>query len=106
MVFIKLVGVCVPVPHIFKGTVQWELRGIKTGINRSKSTKATKNVYAPLVMVSLGARKRTLADKRVHHNGSIDTNFNPPPPPVAIGGLFVCVSAKLLSPPPSIAQER
>jgi hypothetical protein len=78
MVFIKLVGVCVPFPHIFKGTVQWELRGIKTGINRSKSTKATKNVHAPLVMVSLGARKkRTFAGKRVHHKGSIDTNFNP-----------------------------
>jgi hypothetical protein len=63
MVFIKFVSVCVcmcvcvPVPHIFKGTVQWELRGIKTGINRSKSTKATENVYAPLVMVSLGAGK-------------------------------------------------
>jgi hypothetical protein len=34
--------------------------------------------YTVLVMVSNGARKRTLAGKRVPQNGSIDTNFDPP----------------------------
>jgi hypothetical protein len=43
----------------------------------SKSTIATENVYAPLVMVSFRARYRTLVGKGVHHNGSIDTNFDP-----------------------------
>jgi hypothetical protein len=42
----------------------------------SKSIKVAENVYAPLMMV-LG-KVRTLAGKRVHHNGSIDTNFDPP----------------------------
>ncbi len=44
----------------------------------SKSTKAAENVYAPLVMVSLGARLRTLAGNAVYPCGSIDTNFDPP----------------------------
>jgi hypothetical protein len=44
----------------------------------SKSTKAAENIYAPLEMVSFGARYRTLAGKRVHKNGSIDTNFDHP----------------------------
>ena len=44
----------------------------------SKSTKAAENVYVSLVMVSIGGRQRTVAGKRVHHNGSIDTNFDPP----------------------------
>ncbi len=43
----------------------------------SKSTTAAENVYAPLVMVSLWARKRTLAGKRGHHNRSIDTILTP-----------------------------
>ncbi len=54
----------------FKGTVLWELRGVKIGINRSiasKSTKAAENVYFPLVMVSIGARQRTLSGKRVQY---------------------------------------
>jgi hypothetical protein len=44
----------------------------------SKCTKDAENVYASLVMVSIGGRKRTHGVKRVHHNGSIDTNFDPP----------------------------
>ncbi len=44
----------------------------------SKSITVAENVYAPLVMVSLGAKYRTLGGKRGHHNGSIDTNFDPP----------------------------
>ncbi len=40
--------------------------------NRCCNRKSTK------MMVSLGARWRTLAGKRGHHNGSIDTNFDPP----------------------------
>ena len=43
----------------------------------SKSITVAENLYAPLVMVSLGAKYRTLAGKRGHHNGSIDTNFDP-----------------------------
>jgi hypothetical protein len=44
----------------------------------SKCTKDAENVYAPLVMVSIGAGKRTLAGKTVYKNGSIDTSFDPP----------------------------
>ncbi len=33
--------------------------------------------FAPLVMASIGARKRKLAGKTVHQNGSIDTSFYP-----------------------------
>ncbi len=44
----------------------------------SKCTKHAENVYAPLVMMSTGAWKRTLAGKRAHHNESTDTNFDPP----------------------------
>jgi hypothetical protein len=33
-------------------------------------------------MVSLWGRKRTLADKTVYQNGSIDTSFGPPPAPL------------------------
>ncbi len=36
------------------------------------------NVYAPLVMMSIWGRSRTLADKTVCQNGSIDTSFDPP----------------------------
>ncbi len=40
----------------------------------------TMNVSAPLVMVCIEARKRTLARKTVHQNGigSIETSFDPP----------------------------
>ncbi len=44
----------------------------------SKCTKDAETVYARLVMVSIWGWKRTLAGKRVHHNGSIDTSFDPP----------------------------
>jgi hypothetical protein len=44
----------------------------------SKCPKDAENAYAPLVMVSIGARKRTLANKKVYKNGSIDTSFDPP----------------------------
>jgi hypothetical protein len=44
----------------------------------SKYTMDAKNVYAPLVMVSTWDRKRTLADKTIYQNGSIDTSFDPP----------------------------
>jgi hypothetical protein len=44
----------------------------------SKSTTAAKNVYAPLVMMSLGAWKTTLAGNTDFHGGSIDTYFYPP----------------------------
>jgi hypothetical protein len=37
-----------------------------------KYYKAAKNVYVPLVMVSIGERQKTLAGKRVHQNGSIE----------------------------------
>jgi hypothetical protein len=47
-----------------------------TGWNGVKSTTAAENVYAPLVMVSLG--ERTLAGQTVYHNELIDTNFDPP----------------------------
>jgi hypothetical protein len=41
-------------------------------------TKDTEKRYAPLVMVSTGAGKRTLAVQTVYKNGSIDTSFDPP----------------------------
>ncbi len=44
----------------------------------SKCTKDPENVYAPLMMVSIGARKRTLAGKTVYNDGSIDGKFDPP----------------------------
>jgi hypothetical protein len=48
-------------------------------LGASKCTKDAENVvYALLVMVSIGAPKRTLAGKRLHHNELIDTNFDPP----------------------------
>jgi hypothetical protein len=45
----------------------------------SKSTKAAENVYAPLVMVSLGWCKvnDTCRQENTSNNGSIDTNFDP-----------------------------
>ncbi len=45
----------------------------------SKCTIDAENVYAPLVMVSIVARKRTLAGKTVYINGSLDTSLDPPP---------------------------
>jgi hypothetical protein len=42
----------------------------------SKCTKDAENIYAPLVMVSIEARKRTLAT--FYRNGSIDTSSDPP----------------------------
>ncbi len=44
----------------------------------SKCAKYAENVFALLVMVSIGALKRTLAGKTVYQNGSIDTSFDPP----------------------------
>jgi|688.fasta_scaffold791504_1 hypothetical protein len=41
-------------------------------------SQKTSNDYAPLVMVSIWGRKRTLPHKTVYQNGSIDTSFNPP----------------------------
>jgi hypothetical protein len=41
-------------------------------------SKDAENVYAPLVMVSIWGWKRTLADKTVYQNGSIDTSFDLP----------------------------
>ncbi len=43
----------------------------------SKCAKDADNVYAPLVMVSIGGRKRTLASKTVYQNVSIDTIYDP-----------------------------
>jgi hypothetical protein len=40
--------------------------------------KDTENVYAPLVIVSILGRKRTLADTTVYQNGSIETSFDTP----------------------------
>jgi hypothetical protein len=40
-------------------------------------TKDAENVSASLVIVSIWGRKRTLADKTVYQNGSIDTSFDP-----------------------------
>jgi hypothetical protein len=37
--------------------------------------KDAENIYAPLMMVSVWGQKRTLADKTVYQNGSIDTAF-------------------------------
>ncbi len=45
----------------------------------SKCTKYAENVYAPLVMVSIVARKRTLAGKTVFINGSLDSSPDLPP---------------------------
>jgi hypothetical protein len=39
-------------------------------------SKDAENVYAPLVMVSIWGRKRTLSDNTVYQNGSIDTSFD------------------------------
>jgi hypothetical protein len=44
----------------------------------SKCPIDAENDYAHLVMVSIEAWKRTLADKKVYKNGSIDTSFDPP----------------------------
>jgi hypothetical protein len=44
----------------------------------SKSTTAAKYIYDTLVMVSLGALKRTFAGNTVYPCGLIDTNFDPP----------------------------
>jgi hypothetical protein len=44
----------------------------------SKCTKDAENVNAPLVMVSIGARKRTLSGLTVNKNKAINTSFDPP----------------------------
>jgi hypothetical protein len=44
----------------------------------SKCTKGAENVYAPLVIVYIWGRKRTLVDKTVYQNRSIDPSFDPP----------------------------
>ncbi len=44
----------------------------------NRCTKDAENAYAALVMVPIWGRKRTLADKTVYQNGSIDTNLDPP----------------------------
>ncbi len=46
-------------------------------VNTKMCDKDAENVYAPLVMVSIGAGKRTLAGKTVYKNGSIDTSLDP-----------------------------
>jgi hypothetical protein len=67
----------------------------------SKSSTAAKNVYTPLVMVSLGAWKTTLAGNTDFHGGSIDTNFYPPQFRLDSTfkkkhSFFVCVSEKII----------
>jgi hypothetical protein len=42
----------------------------------SKCTEDTENTYAPLVMVLIGAQKRTLASHTVYKNGSTETSFD------------------------------
>jgi hypothetical protein len=44
----------------------------------SKCTKDAENVFDPLVVVSIGAGKRTLAGKTIYKNGSIVTRPDPP----------------------------
>jgi hypothetical protein len=44
----------------------------------AKCAKDAEHVYVPLVMVSIGGRKRTHASKTVYQNASIDTNFDRP----------------------------
>ncbi len=60
----------------------------------SKCTKDAQNVYAPLVMVSIWGRKRTLDNKRVYQNGSIDTRFDPPL--LSLDSTFNKLSKKIL----------
>jgi hypothetical protein len=43
-----------------------------------KSVLVGSVIHAPLVMVSIGARKRSLAGQTAYKNGSIDTSFEPP----------------------------
>jgi hypothetical protein len=57
-------------PNI-KGTVLLSNEG------GSKCAKDAENISAPLVIVFIRARKRTLAVQAVHQNGSIDTSFDP-----------------------------
>jgi hypothetical protein len=51
---------------------------MKTESVTTQCIKDAENVYAPLVMVSIWGRKRTLADKTVCQNRSIYTSFDPP----------------------------
>ena len=44
----------------------------------SKCTKDAENVYATLVMASIGAQKKTLAGQTGYPYGSIDISFDPP----------------------------
>ncbi len=44
----------------------------------AKCAKDAEHVYVPLVMVSIGGRKRTLVRKTVYQSASIDTRFNRP----------------------------
>ncbi len=50
----------------------------RTSSASSKGTKDAENIYAPLVMVSIGGQNRTLTGKIAYQNGSIDTSFDPP----------------------------
>ncbi len=62
----------------------WGSNGKGIEAKRSKSDTdvffdIAEKVYATLMMVSIGGRKRTLTGKIAYQNGSIDTSFNPPP---------------------------
>ncbi len=46
--------------------------------NKDGSKQDAENVYAPVVIVFIYARKRTLAGKTIDQDGSIDTSFDPP----------------------------
>ncbi len=61
----------------------WGSNGKGIEAKRSKSDidvffDIAENIYAPLVMVSIGGQKRTLTGKIAYQNGSIDTSFDPP----------------------------
>ncbi len=57
-------------------------RQVSFTLPQGPPSKPLKTFYVPLVMVSFGARQRTLAVKRVHHCWSTDTNFDPPQLPL------------------------
>ncbi len=63
---------------LIQGTIQWELRRGHYYERSINVFRDAESVFALLVMVSIGALKRTLAGKTIHQNGSIDTSFGPP----------------------------
>jgi len=60
---------------VLRCSVYWPNR---LGQCQNVGTKDAENVHAPLVMVFIWGRKRTLTDKTVYQNGSIDTSFDLP----------------------------